>query len=393
VIRTEGLTKRFGRLTAVDGLDLEVREGDLFGFLGPNGSGKTTTVRMLLGLVFATSGRIEVLGRPMPGAAREVLAQVGSLVEGPAFYPHLSGRANLALFDAAGPDPSRHRPSRHWPGVDRPSLDRLSPDRPSPSLSPPVGERSQSWDEVRPAVHSPRDGVLPGSQRPGDEVSWTAHGPRARRRRIEDALARVGLEGVGRRPVKAWSTGMRQRLGLAAALLRAPRLLILDEPTNGLDPHGMREVRDLLVELVRGGTTVFLSSHLLAEVELVCTRAAIVDRGRLVAQDRVDALLGPTGRVLVTTPDVGAAADLAAALPGVRLGERRPDRLAVHLDGTAPEALNRRLVDGGVRVRELVVERPTLEDVFLRLTGGLAGRAPAGPPDPLAPGEDRRVPG
>ena len=320
MIRTEGLTKRFGRLVAVDGLDLDVREGDLFGFLGPNGSGKTTTVRMLLGLVFATSGRIEVLGRPMPGAAREVLPQVGSLVEGPGFYPNLSGRANLTLFDAAGPQPS---------------------------LDP----------------------------------------PRERRRRVADALAQVGLDGVGRRPVKAWSTGMRQRLGLAAALLRAPRLLILDEPTNGLDPHGMREVRDLLVKLVAGGTTVFLSSHLLAEIELICTRAAIVDRGRLVAQDRVEALLGPTGRVLVTTPDVSAAAELAAALPGVRLGERRPDRLAVHLDGTAPEALNRRLVDGGVRVRELVVERPTLEDVFLRLTGGL------GAPAPGAPREGPHVPG
>jgi ABC-type multidrug transport system ATPase subunit len=320
VIRTEGLTKRFGGLVAVDGLDLDVGEGDLFGFLGPNGSGKTTTVRMLLGLVFATSGRIEVLGRPMPRAAREVLPQVGSLVEGPAFYPHLSGRANLALFDAAGP--------RFTGGP---------------------------WRSPEPPRATP--------------------GGRDRRRRIDDALGRVGLDRVGRRPVRAWSSGMRQRLGLAAALLRAPRLLVLDEPTNGLDPHGMREVRDLLAELVAGGSTVFLSSHLLAEVELVCTRAAIVDRGRLVAQDRVEALLGPTGRVLVTTPDVGAAADLAAALPGVRLGERRPDRLAVHLDGTAPEALNRRLVDGGVRVRELVVERPTLEDVFLRLTAG-DGRVP-----------------
>jgi ABC-type multidrug transport system ATPase subunit len=315
VIRTEGLSKRFGGLVAVDGLDLDVGEGDLFGFLGPNGSGKTTTVRMLLGLVFATSGRIEVLGRPMPRAAREVLPQVGSLVEGPAFYPHLSGRANLALFDAAGPRVTGGPPWR------------------SPGRS---GNRRQ---------------------------------------RIDDALARVGLDRVGRRPVRAWSSGMRQRLGLAAALLRAPRLLVLDEPTNGLDPHGTREVRDLLAELVAGGSTVFLSSHLLAEVELVCTRAAIVDRGRLVAQDRVAALLGPTGRVLVTTPDVGAAADLAAALPGVRLAERGPDRLAMHLDGTAPEALNRRLVDGGVRVRELVVERPTLEDVFLRLTGR-DGRVP-----------------
>ena len=321
MIRTEGLSKRFGGLVAVDGLDLDVGEGDLFGFLGPNGSGKTTTVRMLLGLVFATSGRIEVLGRPMPRAAREVLPQVGSLVEGPAFYPHLSGRANLALFDAAGPRSTGGPPWRS----------------PGPPRATPGG--------------------------------------RDRRRRIDDALARVGLDRVGRRPVRAWSSGMRQRLGLAAALLRAPRLLVLDEPTNGLDPHGTREVRDLLAELVAGGSTVFLSSHLLAEVELVCTRAAIVDRGRLVAQDRVAALLGPTGRVLVTTPDVGAAADLAAALPGVRLAERGPDRLAMHLDGTAPEALNRRLVDGGVRVRELVVERPTLEDVFLRLTGR-DGRVP-----------------
>jgi ABC-type multidrug transport system ATPase subunit len=305
VIRTEALTKRYGGLVAVDGVDLRVDQGDLFGFLGPNGSGKTTTVRMLLGLVFATSGRIEVLGRPMPRSAAAVLPAVGSLVEGPAFYPHLSGRANLALFDAAGP-------------------------------AGPAGG-----------------------------------GRRDRRRRIDDALGRVGLDEAGRRPVKAYSSGMRQRLGLAAALLRAPRLLVLDEPTNGLDPKGMREVRDLLAELVRGGaTTVFLSSHLLAEVEQVCTRAAIVHQGRLVAQDRVEALLAPTGRVTVTTPDLPKAAELAAALRGVRLGGRHADRLTVQLDGTAPEELNRQLVTGGVRVRELLVERPSLEDVFLKLTAG-----------------------
>ncbi|HEY2959321.1 MAG TPA: ABC transporter ATP-binding protein [Actinomycetota bacterium] len=302
-IATEGLTKRYGRALAVDGLDLEVHEGDLFGFLGPNGSGKTTTVRMLLGLVFATSGRIELLGRPMPAAALAVLGSVGALVEGPAFYPHQSGRANLAALDQAGPGGPR----------------------------------------------------------------------RDRRRRIGEALERVGLVDVGRRPVRAYSSGMRQRLGLAAALLRSPRLLVLDEPTNGLDPQGSREVRDLLVELVRGGATVFLSSHLLAEVEMICSRAAIVHQGRLVTQARVAELLAPTGRVLVATPDTGSAAELAATMPGLRIDERRDDGLLVHLDGLPPEALNQRLVEGGVRVRELVAERPTLEDVFLRLTGEARG--------------------
>jgi ABC-2 type transport system ATP-binding protein len=317
-IRTEGLTKRFGAVEAVRDLDLEVREGDLFGFLGPNGSGKTTTVRMLLGLVFPTSGSVELLGQPMPKAGRAALAQVGSLVEGPAFYPHLSGRANLSLLDAAGPGGARA----------------------------------------------------------------------SRRRRIAGALERVGLDTVGRRPVKAYSSGMKQRLGLAAALLRSPRLLVLDEPTNGLDPQGMREIRDLLAELVARGTTVFLSSHLLAEVELICTRAAIVNRGRLVAQDRVEALLAPTGRVRVSTPEPARAAELAAGLPGIELGERRAGELVVHLDGTQPEALNRRLVAAGVPVRELVVERPSLEDVFLALTGPgePAGATPATPARPAAPG-------
>jgi ABC-type multidrug transport system ATPase subunit len=289
LIRTQGLTKRFRHVLAVDALDLDVHEGDVYGFLGANGSGKTTTVRMLLGLVLATSGTIEVLGRSMPRAAREVLPQVGSLVEGPAAYPHLSGRSNLALFDAMGPS-----------------------------------------------------------------------GPRASRAgRVDDALDRVGLGGVDRRPVRAYSLGMRQRLGLALALLRTPRLLVLDEPTNGLDPQGIREVRDLLLELNAAGTTVFLSSHLLTEVGRLSTRVGVLDGGRMVVQEELSVLQRPTGRVIVTTPDPAAA---RALLDG-RVDEIDGERLLVR-EGD-PAEINARLVAGEVPVTSLAEERRTLEDVVL----------------------------
>ncbi len=305
VIRTQGLTKRFGQFTAVEGVDLDVREGDVYGFLGANGSGKTTTVRLLLGLVLATSGEIEVLGQAMPGAARDVLPQVGALVEGPAAYPHLSGRANLALLDAVGPGGGR----------------------------------------------------------------------KSRTSRIEEALERVGLAGVDGRPVGVYSLGMRQRLGLAGALLRQPRLLVLDEPTNGLDPQGINEFRLLLVELNRAGTKVLLSSHLLAEIEQVCTRVGVLDRGRLVLQDELAALSGPTGRTEVHTPD----ADLAHGLLDGLVEEHEGGRLLVR----APDAaqLNARLVAGGVRVSLLAPEHRRLEDVVLAATTtgadrfGLGGEA------------------
>jgi ABC-2 type transport system ATP-binding protein len=296
MIVTRGLTKRFGGVLAVDGIDLDVQEGERYGFLGPNGSGKTTTLRMLLGLVFATSGEIELLGHEVPRRVGRALPDVGALVEGPAAYPHLSARTNLNLLQAAGP----------------------------------------------------RGGRMSSS---------------TRRTRIDEVLDQVGLGRVGRKPVGAYSLGMRQRLGLAAALLGRPRLLVLDEPTNGLDPQGIQEVRELLLQLNRDGTTVFLSSHLLAEVEQSCTRVGVMDRGRLVAQVGMDEVRRPTGRSLIRVGDPQAALGL---LDG-RVVERSGDRLIV--DAVPVEELTRRLVGAGIDVLEAAPERNSLESLVLELTG------------------------
>ena len=295
MITTRALTKRYGAVTAVQSVDLDVREGDRYGLLGPNGSGKTTLVRMLLGLVYATSGEIEVMGQRIPRHVREVLPQIGALIEEPAAYPHLSGRVNLALLDAAGP-----------------------------------GGRSAR---------------------------------RTRRNRIDEALEQVGLAGVGRRPVKAYSLGMRQRLGLAAALMRRPRLLILDEPGNGLDPRGIRDLRELIIGLNEGGVTVFLSSHLLAEVEQLCTRVGVLDSGRLVLEDDLAVLCAPTGRILVDTPD----ADQVAALLDGQVEHRDGQQLLVRYEDAA--ALNARLVGAGLRVSAIGSYQRTLEEVVLAVTG------------------------
>ncbi len=292
MIRTEGLTKRYGKITVVSDLNLDVRPGDRYGFLGPNGSGKSTTVRMLLGLVFASSGRIELIGESVPKHARSALERVGAIIESPAFWANLSGRRNLTLRDAAGPG----------------------------------GRRRDRAD------------------------------------RIAEALERVGMTNVDERPVKAYSLGMKQRLGLAAALLRKPDLLVLDEPTNGLDPQGILEVRNLLIELNEAGTTVFLSSHLLTEIEALCTRVGVISGGRMMVQDDLASLRTPTGNVHVRTPDRARAAEI--------LG-----RSVVHADGdlivvrsNTPHYVNSSLVQAGVRVTELHVERRSLEDVFLAST-------------------------
>ena len=292
MIRTEGLTKRYGKITVVSDLNLDVRPGDRYGFLGPNGSGKSTTVRMLLGLVFASSGRIELIGESVPKHARSALERVGAIIESPAFWANLSGRRNLTLRDAAGPGGGR----------------------------------------------------------------------RDRADRIAEALDRVGMTNVDERPVKAYSLGMKQRLGLAAALLRKPELLVLDEPTNGLDPQGILEVRNLLIELNEAGTTVFLSSHQLTEIEALCTRVGVISGGRMMVQDDLASLRTPTGNVHVRTPDRARAAEI--------LG-----RSVVHADGdlivvrsNTPDYVNSSLVQAGVRVTELHVERRSLEDVFLAST-------------------------
>jgi ABC-type multidrug transport system ATPase subunit len=303
VISTRGLVKQYGRLRAVDGIDLDVQAGDVYGFLGANGSGKTTTVRMLLGLVLPTSGEIELLGERMPRAGGRVLPRVGALIEGPAHYGHLSGRENLSLLDASG--------------------------------------RGGAW--------------------------------RTRRRRVDDALEQVGLAGVGRRPVKAYSLGMRQRLALAGALLRRPELLVLDEPTNGLDPQGITEVRELLLELHRGGTTVFLSSHLLAEVEQLCSRVGVLDRGRLVLQDQLARLTAPTGSTVVHTP---VPDRVRAALDG-RVSAIDGERVIVR--GGDPAEVNVLLVAAGIPVTGLALERPTLEEVVLAAAGTSTDRVEARP--------------
>ncbi|GAB3274799.1 ABC transporter ATP-binding protein [Sinomonas notoginsengisoli] len=319
-LRTHSLTKRFGAHTAVDRLTLEVPRGSVFGFLGPNGSGKTTTIRMILGLVAPTAGRTELLGREMPRAARAVLPHVGALVEGPAFYPFLSGTANLARLDTADP------------------------------LAP-------------------------------------AH---TRRARVADALDHVGLSHAAGKKVHAYSLGMKQRLGLAAALLLPRALLVLDEPTNGLDPQGTREVRSLIRSLADDGTTVFVSSHLLAEVEQICTHAAVLRSGRLVAQGTLDALRGAARpRLEVRTPDVAAATEVLERLglhvepagPGTVVGTPPATHDGAHTPAAAasadvrqspshaPEAVVAALVAAGVRVRGFSAESATLEERFVELTG------------------------
>jgi ABC-2 type transport system ATP-binding protein len=280
-------------------LDLDVPRGACYGFIGPNGSGKTTTIRMLLGLVRPDAGTCALLGEEMHEGADRVLPRVGALVEGPAFHPYLSGLTNLLRLDAAD------------------------------ATSDPATARS----------------------------------------RAGAALDRVGLMAAAGKRYRAYSLGMRQRLGIAAALLQPRDLLILDEPTNGLDPQGTREVRHLVAELAAEGTTIFVSSHLLSEVEQLCDHVGVMREGRLVAQGPLAELHGlSVRRFRLQTADTARAFQVLARL-GVTDASDGVDGIVGDLGDLAPERIVRALVDGGVGVRAFVPVSASLEDAFVELTG------------------------
>jgi ABC-2 type transport system ATP-binding protein len=298
-VRTHGLTKRFGSQTVVDRIGLEVPLGAVYGFLGPNGSGKTTTIRMILGLVSPTSGGVEIFDATMPREAPRVLPAVGSLVEGPAFHPYLSGRANLHRLDAA---------------------DRTA-DRRTAST------------------------------------------------RVDAALDRVGLLAAATKRYRAYSLGMRQRLAIAGALLTPKDLLVLDEPTNGLDPQGTREVRQLVGSLADDGATVLVSSHLLAEAAQTVDDVVVINRGRLAAKGPVTELTAATSTTRIRTPDAGR---LMSALghEGITAGPAAAG--TVEARGADPDRVARIAASAGVIVLELTRHTDNLEELFFDLVSDRA---------------------
>jgi ABC-2 type transport system ATP-binding protein len=303
VIETHGLVKRFGDRSAIAGVDLSVPAACAFAFLGPNGAGKTTLIRTLLGLTRATSGRMWLLGKPVPEQRASALARVGAIVEEPRFHSHLTGRENLHVNAAA------------------------------------------------------RGGAAAG--------------------RVNGALERVGLAERADERVKSYSMGMRQRLGIARCLLADPALLILDEPMNGLDPAGILEFRSLIRGFVDEGRTVFLSSHLLEEVERTCDMVAIVDQGRVVRQGLIADIAGVDGAALAIEcdDDVAALAVLGQRRDVESACEQNGALRVVLVAGVDPAEVNRALVVAGIRVRRLEPVRISLEERFLELTSSLGGRA------------------
>lgn len=296
-IEIRGLKKSFRRtfrdnVVAVDDLDLSVPQRSVFGFLGPNGSGKTTTIRCMLGLVRPDQGSCELLGADSRSDLSGVIGRVGSIVETPTFFGGFSGRRNLEILATAA-------------GIDH--------------------------------------------------------------EKVDEALDRVGLLMRGRDRFRTYSLGMKQRLGVASVLMKDPDLLILDEPANGLDPAGFKEIRDLLRSLADEGKTVFLSSHILSEVEMICDSVAILGRGRCLVHGSVKDVLSAAGSdaYVVRAPKVREARGVlkAAGLPAVFRGDR-----SLHVTAPDPATITRTLADAGIYLTELRPEEVSLEAVFLELT-------------------------
>jgi ABC-2 type transport system ATP-binding protein len=299
ILRTSGLTKRFGQLEAVKNLNLELHRGEVFGFLGPNGAGKSTTVGMILGLVAPSAGSIELFGLKLAGNRWAVLRRVGAIIEEPAFYPYLSGADNLkALARAIG-------------GI-----------------------------------------------------------PKAK---ITEVLERVNLlERSGDR-YDHYSMGMKQRLGIASTLLRDPELIILDEPTSGLDPAGTKEVRDLIPQLAHEQRAVFLCSHILHEVELVCNRVAIIKQGTMIANAPIQELLAKGQQLQIKVDDPGKAVAIVQNMPGIKSVKIEDDYLIVDAPKDSASGINRALAEHNIFASELVNRSVSLESVFMQLTGGESG--------------------
>src|SRR5512132_611664 len=301
VVETAGLTKRFGDRVAVADVDLRIPRGSAFGYLGPNGAGETTLIRMLLRLTDAPAGTMHLLGRPVPARRAEALARVGAIVEEPRFHGFLTGRENLEIIAAA-------------------------------------------------------------------------REPEAQAR-IDGALARAGLAHRADERVKRYSLGMRQRLGVARSLLGDPELLILDEPTNGLDPAGIHEFRQMIRGFVAEGRTVLLSSHLLGEVEKICDEVAIVDRGKVVVQGSIAELAaGGKQTILIATSDEEQALALLSEHRGVKSAIAEANGIRVTLTAHSVEAqddISRRLVLAALAIRRFEPARVSLEQRFLEITSRL----------------------
>ncbi len=302
-VRTRGLTKRYGTLTAVDRVDIDVAEGDVYGLLGPNGAGKTTFMRMLFGLVRPDAGEISVFGVGVQPRPQLALSAVAGFVETPRFYPYLSGRKNLEL------------------------LGRL-------------------------------DGGVP-------------------RGRIDAVLELVDLSHRGESRVREYSYGMVQRLGVAASLMREPRLLVLDEPTNGLDPAGIRDMRSLIQRLVETGLTILLSSHHMVEVDEICTNVAIMRCGRLAYDGSITELRRRAGRATrhLETTDNHAALEMCRSEPELHHVRLEGPHIAFDADDASVERLSGVLVRAGLGIRRLHAPTSALETLFFRLTDATSDTA------------------